>query len=114
MARMKLTRRQFPFTPGFLPSPLLSAFGDFGDLNETTQQLFDEVFGKEFARKAQGWAPAVNMAESKDEYTVTAELPGAAPPISGQCTRLAAKPMRAPSANMPVSSVMSGRCDPPE
>ena len=79
MARMKLTRRQFPFTPGFLPSPLLSPFGDFGDLNETTQQLFDEVFGKEFARKAQGWAPAVNMAESKDEYTVTAELPGMKP-----------------------------------
>ena len=33
MARMKLTRRQFPFTPGFLPSPLLASFGEFDDLN---------------------------------------------------------------------------------
>lgn len=76
MTRMKLTRRQFPFTPRFLPSPLLAQFGDLDDLNATTQQLFDEVFGKDFSSKAQSWAPAVNMAESKDEYTVTAELPG--------------------------------------
>jgi len=79
MTRMKLTRRQFPFTPGFIPSPLLARFGDFDDLNATTQQLFEEVFGKEFPVKAQGWAPAVNMAETKDEFTVTAELPGMKP-----------------------------------
>ena len=79
MARMKLTRRQFPFAPGFSPSPLLAPFGDFGDLDATTQQLFDEVFGKDFALKTQGWAPAVNMAETKGEYTVTAELPGMKP-----------------------------------
>lgn len=76
MPRMKLTRRQFPFTPRFLPSTFLTPLGDFGDLNATTQQLFDEVFGKEFAEKAQGWAPAVNVAETKDEFVVTAELPG--------------------------------------
>ena len=76
MSRMKLTRRQFPFTPGFLPSPLLAPFSDFDDLNATTQHLFDEVFGKEFPLKAQGWAPAVNVAETKDECTVSAELPG--------------------------------------
>jgi HSP20 family protein len=78
MARMKLTRRQFPFTPGFLPSPL-APFDDFGDLDATTQQLFEDVFGKEFPVRAQGWAPAVNMAETKDEFTVTAELPGMKP-----------------------------------
>ena len=44
MARMKLTRRQFPFTPAFLPSPLLAPFGEFDDLNATSQHLFDEVF----------------------------------------------------------------------
>ena len=76
MARMKLTRRQFPFTPGFLPSPVLAPFGEFDDLNATTQHLFDEVFGKEFPVKTQGWAPAINVAETKDEFTVTAELPG--------------------------------------
>jgi len=76
MARMKLTRRQFPFAPRFLPSPFVAPFDDLGDLNATTQQLFEDVFGKEFAVKAQGWAPAVNMAETKDEYTVSAELPG--------------------------------------
>ena len=79
MTRMKLTKRQFPFTPRFLPSPLLAPFADFGDLNATTQQLFDEVFGKEFPLQAQGWAPAVNVAETKDEFAVTAELPGMKP-----------------------------------
>lgn len=76
MTRMKLTRRQFPFAPRFLPSPFLTPFGDFGDLNETTQQLLDDAFGKDFPTKAQAWAPAVNVAETKDEFTVTAELPG--------------------------------------
>jgi len=79
MTRMKLTRRQFPFTPGFLPSPLFAPLDDFGDLNATTRQLFDEFFGKEFPVKTQGWAPAINMAETKDEFTVTAELPGMKP-----------------------------------
>ena len=76
MTRMKLTRRQSPFTPRFLPSPL---FPDFGDLSATTQQLFEEAFGKNFPAQVEGWAPAVNMAETKDEYTVTAELPGLKP-----------------------------------
>jgi HSP20 family protein len=76
MARMKLTRRQFPLAPRFLPSPFLAPFGEFSDLNETTQQLFEDVFGKDFPMKAQGWAPAVNVAETKDDFTVTAELPG--------------------------------------
>jgi HSP20 family protein len=73
---MKLTRRQFPFAPRFLPSPFLAPFADFGDVNENTQHLFDEVFGKDFPMKTQNWAPAVNVAETKDEFTVTAELPG--------------------------------------
>jgi HSP20 family molecular chaperone IbpA len=76
---MKLTRRQSAFTPRFLASPL---FPDFGDLNATTQQLFEEVFGKNFPAQVEGWAPAVNMAETKDEYTVTAELPGLKPETS--------------------------------
>lgn len=79
MARMKLTRRPLPLTPRFLPSPLFSPFADFGDLSTTTDQLFDEVFGKSFPIQTEGWAPAVNMAETKDEYTVTAELPGLKP-----------------------------------
>ena len=79
MTRTKLTRRQFPFTLGFLPSPPLAPFSDFDNLNATTQHLFDEVFGKEVPFKAQGWAPAVNAAETKDEFTVTAELPGMKP-----------------------------------
>jgi len=65
--------------------PTVSAkrtFPDFGDLNATTQQLFEEVFGKNFPAQVEGWAPAVNMAETKDEYTVTAELPGLKPETS--------------------------------
>lgn len=76
MSRMKLTRRSFPFTPRFLPSPMFAPFDDYGELGARTRQLFDEVFGKEFPAQAQGWAPAVNVAETKDEFTVTAELPG--------------------------------------
>jgi HSP20 family protein len=75
MTRMKLTRRQSPFAPRFLPSPFLAPFGEL-DLGDTTQQLFEDVFGKDFPMKTQNWAPAVNVAETKDEFTVTAELPG--------------------------------------
>jgi HSP20 family protein len=76
MARMKLTRRQSPFAPRFLPAPLLGPLADWGDLGTSTQQLFEDVFGKNFTLEAQAWAPAVNVAETKDEFTVTAELPG--------------------------------------
>ena len=76
MSRMKLTKRSFPFTPRFLPSPMFAPFDDYGELGARTRQLFDEVFGKDFAGPAQGWAPAVNVAETKDEFAVTAELPG--------------------------------------
>ena len=78
MPRMKITRRQFPFTPRFLPSTFLAPLGEFGDFGDlaNTQQLFDDVFGKDFPVKGQGWAPAVNVAETKDEFTVSAELPG--------------------------------------
>jgi len=34
------------------------------------------VFGKELNARTQGWTPAVNVAETKDEFTVTVELPG--------------------------------------
>jgi HSP20 family protein len=76
MTSTKITKRQFPFTPRFLPSPFLAPFGELSDLNARTQQLFDEVFGKEFPARPTGWAPAMNVAETKDEFTVTAELPG--------------------------------------
>jgi HSP20 family protein len=55
---------------------MFSPFDDYGELGTRTRQLFDEVFGKEFVAQPQGWAPAVNVAETKDEFSVTAELPG--------------------------------------
>lgn len=76
MTRMKLTRRPFPLTTRFFPSPFFAPLADFGDLTGRTQQLFDDAFGKEFLPALEGWAPAVNVAETKDEFTVTAELPG--------------------------------------
>lgn len=76
MVRTKLTRRQFPLTARFFPSPLFAPLGDMADLSTRAQQLFDEAFGKELFTTPQGWTPAVNVAESKDEFTVTAELPG--------------------------------------
>lgn len=77
MTRMKLTKREFPFAPRFFPSPLFAPFENYGELSARSQQLFDDVFGKELT--AQSWIPAVNVAETKDEFTVTAELPGMKP-----------------------------------
>jgi len=76
MTQTKLTRRTFPFTTRFLPSPFFGPLDDAAGLNARTQQLFDEVFGKELNPRTRGWAPAVNVAETRDEFTVTAELPG--------------------------------------
>jgi HSP20 family protein len=41
-------------------------------------RLLDELMG-EAPRAGRGFAPAVDVAESTDEYVVTAELPGAKP-----------------------------------
>lgn len=76
MAQTKLTRRQLPLTPRFLPSPLFAPLGNLGEFTARAQQLFDEAFGKDFAMPLQEWTPAINVAETKDEFTVTAELPG--------------------------------------
>jgi HSP20 family protein len=76
MAQAKLTRRQAPLAPRFLQSPFFAPFGDLGDFNTRAQRLFDEAFGKELTTALQEWTPAVNVAEGKDEFTVTAELPG--------------------------------------
>jgi HSP20 family protein len=73
---MKLTRRTFPLSTRFLPSPFFAPLDELADLNPRAQQLFDEVFGKDFSAPLQGWIPAVNVAETKDEFAVTAELPG--------------------------------------
>jgi len=73
MTRMRLTTRNFPFTPRFLPS-LFAPFDDIAGPNPRGQQILDELFGKEL--QAPAWAPAINIAESKDEFVVTAELPG--------------------------------------
>ena len=77
--RTKLTRRPFPLTPRFLASPLFAPLGDMTDLTTRAQQLFDDAFGKEFTGTFEGWAPAMNVAETKDEFAVTAELPGLKP-----------------------------------
>ena len=76
MTPTKLTRRTFPFSTRFLPSPFFAPLDELSDLSSSSQQLFDEVFGKDFNVRTQGWAPAVNVAETKDEFSVTAELPG--------------------------------------
>jgi HSP20 family protein len=42
-------------------------------------RLLDEFLGSELPRAGRGFAPAVDVAESTDEYVVTAELAGAKP-----------------------------------
>jgi len=76
MTRMRLTRRQFPLTTRFFAAPFSAPLGDFADMTARTQQLLEDAFGKDFAAPVEGWMPAVNVAETKDEFVVTAELPG--------------------------------------
>jgi HSP20 family protein len=42
-------------------------------------RLLDEFLGGELQRAGRGFAPAVDVAETNDEYVVTAELAGAKP-----------------------------------
>ena len=78
MTPTRITRRQRPLTPRFPASPLFAPFGNLGEFTSRAEQLFDEAFGKDFVTSLQEWTPAVNLAETKDEFTVTAELPGMA------------------------------------
>ena len=78
MARMTLTRR-LPLTTRFFPSPLFTPFAEMADFSDRAQQLFDDAVGKKVAATLQDWTPALNVAEAKDEFTVTAELPGMKP-----------------------------------
>jgi len=59
---MKLVRFQ---------NPVLSHFSGFGRLSSLQDEL-----NRLFAESAQGWAPVVELAEDKNNFTVTAELPG--------------------------------------
>ena len=65
--------------PRLLPSPLFTPLGDMADLTTRAQQLFSDAFGKEVTGTFEGWTPAMNIAETKDEFAVTAELPGMKP-----------------------------------
>jgi HSP20 family protein len=52
-------------------TPAWPAFGRLSDLSAELEQLFGSS-----ARLLNGWAPAVDLYEDKDNFTVKAELPG--------------------------------------
>jgi HSP20 family protein len=59
-------------------TPALPALGRLSDLREELDRLFEAPFSDltRTARLLNGWAPAVDLYEDKDRFTVKAELPG--------------------------------------
>jgi HSP20 family protein len=59
-------------------------FRDLTSIQDEMNQMFDRVFGRRSSGAgreggAVNWAPAVDIAERKDAYVVTAEVPGVKP-----------------------------------
>lgn len=84
MPGQKTLRRRQPQTTPFLPAPIFGSIG-VPSLSEAMEQLTtraDEMmrstFG-EFGELKPIRFPAMNVSENKDEFTVTAELPGLEP-----------------------------------
>jgi HSP20 family protein len=79
MARNKLARRSITPLAPYLPRPFVptSVFPvltrSLEEFNERTNEMIRDAFPG-FEELA--WFPAVNVSESDDEYTITAELPG--------------------------------------
>lgn len=79
MSATKLQRRQRTYTP--FGSTLAK---ETDELRTRVRRLFEEPFGKWFAESITpdlftqpvGWYPAVDVAETPEEFTITAELPG--------------------------------------
>jgi HSP20 family protein len=59
-------------------TPAWPNFGRLSDLREELDRLFESPFGElgRAGRLLNGWAPAVDLYEDKDSFTVKAELPG--------------------------------------
>jgi HSP20 family protein len=59
-------------------TPAWPAFGRLSDLRDELDRLFDSPLSElgRTSRLLNGWAPAVDLYEDKDNFTVKAELPG--------------------------------------
>ena len=70
----KLARRPMNWMP-FLP--MVSK--EVEELQERMRRMLGEPFGMEGLAQPLGWYPPVEVTEAKEEYLLTAELPGIAP-----------------------------------
>jgi len=61
-----------------MPIIRYNPFGELGRLHQEMTRLFDELAGDEKEETFGGgaWMPRVNINETKDEFVVTADLPG--------------------------------------
>jgi HSP20 family molecular chaperone IbpA len=87
MPRTKLTRQQTDvpaplFSPSFFPSPLFPSRGAASiaraadELMARANEMVRAAFTELPVMPTAEWLPPINVAESKDELTVIAELPG--------------------------------------
>jgi HSP20 family protein len=77
MTRTSLPWRRTAPLPGFIPASLFPALGENGDMFATrADEIFRNFFGPQSDFAPAAWMPPVNVAEGKEEFTVTAELPG--------------------------------------
>lgn len=56
--------------------PMPSAFPQVWDIQSEINRVFDNLWGPEESELRGMWSPAVDIAETKDEIVVSADLPG--------------------------------------
>jgi HSP20 family protein len=81
MALVRFNRRQprtaLPPFPAVGTFPALPSFDDFENrMNKMIERVFTDPFTAVTLTEPIGWVPAIDIAESEKEFTVTAELPG--------------------------------------
>ena len=74
MALTRIQRR--PGAPVTFRSPFTSMLPELDDFEQGVRRAFGDVFGGDMLTQPVGWMPAVDVNETNEALTLTAELPG--------------------------------------